>query len=180
MIGSSPKSAPANPYALKGNRPVHRRTSTNSSRGWVSCLQAIRGLSTQKENALRRTRYQDGSLRLRERPGQKTWEYRWYEIQIDGSRTRRSANLGTLQDYPTEAAAMKAASALRANINMETPRAQIQAISFDTLVEHYRLKEMGEGSDKTFATCETYEGYLKKWILPRWLTYRLRDVKSVA
>jgi integrase len=129
---------------------------------------------------LRRTRYQDGSLRLRERPGQKTWEYRWYEIQIDGSRTRRSVNLGTLQDYPTEAAAMKAASALRANINMETPRAQIQAISLDTLVEHYRLKEMGEGSDKTFATCETYEGYLKRWILPRWKTYRLRDVKSVA
>ena len=75
---------------------------------------------------------------------------------------------------------MKAASALRANINMETPHAQIQAISLDTLVEHYRLKEMGEGSDKTFATCETYEGYLKRWILPRWKTYRLRDVKSVA
>jgi integrase len=75
---------------------------------------------------------------------------------------------------------MKAASALRANINMETPRAQIQAISFETLIEHYRLKEMEEGSGKTFATCETYEGYLRKWILPRWKSYRLRDVKSVA
>jgi integrase len=75
---------------------------------------------------------------------------------------------------------MKAASALRANINMETPRAQLQAISFETLVEHYRLKEMEEGSGKTFATCETYEGYLRKWILPRWKSYRLRDVKSVA
>jgi integrase len=141
---------------------------------------AIRGLSTQKEKALRRTRYQDGSLRLRERPGQKNWEYRWYEIQIDGTRKRRSVNLGSIQDYPTEAAAMKAVSALRANINMETPRAQIQAISFDTLVEHYRMKEMGEDSDKTFATRETYEGYLRKWIRPRWQSYRLRDVKSVA
>jgi integrase len=75
---------------------------------------------------------------------------------------------------------MKAVSALRANINMETPRAQIQAISFDTLVEHYRMKEMGEDSDKTFATRETYEGYLRKWILPRWQSYLLRDVKSVA
>jgi len=68
-----------------------------------------------------------------------------------------------------------AVSALRANINMESPRAQIQAISFDTLVEHYRLKEMGEDAGKTFATCETYEGYLRKWILPRWKSYRLRD-----
>jgi integrase len=75
---------------------------------------------------------------------------------------------------------MRAVSALRANINMESPRAQIQAISFDTLVEHYRLKEMGEDAGKTFATCETYEGYLRKWILPRWKSYRLRDVKSVA
>jgi len=75
---------------------------------------------------------------------------------------------------------MRAVSALRANINMESPRAQIQAINFDTLVEHYRLKEMGEDAGKTFATCETYEGYLRKWILPRWKSYRLRDVKSVA
>jgi hypothetical protein len=76
---------------------------------------------------------------------------------------------------------MKAASALRANINMETPRAQVQAISFDTLVEHYRLKEMAaEGSGKTFATRESYDGYLRKWILPRWQSYRLCDVKSVA
>jgi integrase len=63
---------------------------------------------------------------------------------------------------------------------METPRAQLQAIIFETLVEHYRLKDMEEGSGKTFATCETYEGYLRKWILPRWKSYRLRDVKSVA
>jgi len=147
----------------------------------VLCLKtAIRGLSTQKEDALRRTRYQDGSLRLRERSGQKNWEYRFYEIQIDGLRKRRSVTLGSIHDYPTEAAAMKAASALRANINMETPRAQIQAISFGTLVEHYRLKEMCEDSDKTFATRETYEGYLRKWILPRWQSYRLCDVKSVA
>jgi len=81
---------------------------------------------------LRRTRYQDGSLRLRELAGQKTWEYRWYEVQIDGSRKRRSTNLGTTREYPTEAAALRAASALRANINIETPRAQIEAIRLST------------------------------------------------
>ena len=26
---------------------------------------------------------------------------------------------------------------------------------------------------------ETYEGYLKKWIVPRWGSYRLGDVKAV-
>ena len=32
---------------------------------------------------------------------------------------------------------------------------------------------------KAHATQDTYEGYLKKWILPRWRSYRLPDVKSV-
>ena len=108
------------------------------------------------------------------------WEYRWYETQIDGVRRRRSTFVGSLQEYPTESAALRAASALQADINLETPRTQIRAISFDTLVEHYREKEMSEASGKTFATRETYDGYLRKWILPRWRSYRLRDVKPVA
>ena len=32
---------------------------------------------------------------------------------------------------------------------------------------------------KSYATQDTYEGYLKKWILPRWRSYRLGDVKTV-
>ena len=143
-LGSIATNAPAS--QLPAQKP-NVRTAVSWPRSYM-LKTAIRGLSTQKENALRRTRYQDGSLRLRERSGQKTWEYRWYEVQIDGSRKRCSVNLGTIRDYPTEAAALKAASALRANINMETPRAQIQAISFETLVEHYRLKEMEEAQEK--------------------------------
>ena len=32
---------------------------------------------------------------------------------------------------------------------------------------------------KTYATQDTYQGYLKKWILPRWKSYRLPDIKPV-
>ncbi len=63
--------------------------------------------------------------------------------------------------------------------NAETPRTQIDAISFQTLTQHYREKEMCEGAGKTFATIRTNEGYLDRWILPRWSSYRLRDVKAV-
>jgi integrase len=38
---------------------------------------------------------------------------------------------------------------------------------------------MCEGAGKTFATNRTNEGYLDRWILPRWSSYRLRDVKAV-
>lgn len=133
-----------------------------------------------KEISLKRIRFQQGSLRLYERAvGDRAWEYRWYETQIDGTRRRRSTYIGTVREFPTEASAQKAVAALRANINAETPRTQIEAISFSTLTQHYREKEMCEGAGKTFATNRTNEGYLERWILPRWSSYRLKDVKAV-
>jgi integrase len=56
----------------------------------------------------------------------------------------------------------------------------LEPVIVQTLVEHYQQKELGADSNKTFATCETYKGYFRKWILPRWGSYRLKDVKSVA
>ncbi|HEY2234028.1 MAG TPA: hypothetical protein VGK01_11195 [Candidatus Angelobacter sp.] len=60
------------------------------------------------------------------------------------------------------------------------------------MVEHYREHELPdifyktpptddepEEDRKAFSTQETYEGYLKKWILPRWGQYRLIDVKAI-
>ena len=64
----------------------------------------------------------------------------------------------------------------------------------ETLVEHYRQHELPDivngtrplgsqaGDDETrkaFSTQATYAGYLRKWILPRWRSYRLTDVKAV-
>jgi integrase len=129
---------------------------------------------------MKRMRYQQGTLRLEERVnGNRVWEYRWYETQIDGTRRRRSAMIGTIQEFPSESAAQKAVAALRANVNAENPRTQIDAISFGTLSQHYREKELCEGAGKTFATIKTNEGYLERWVLPRWSSYRLKDIKAV-
>ena len=102
--------------------------------------------------------------------------------------------VGTVDDYKTEAEAQNAVDALRLTINEQTPRQQLREISFETLVEHYRQHEMpdiyykgkqlpGEFAEdenrKSYATQETYQGYLKKWILPRWKSYRLPDIKPV-
>jgi integrase len=102
--------------------------------------------------------------------------------------------VGTVDEYPTEAAAQSAADALRLEINEQTPRQQLQEISIETLVDHYRQHEMPDifykkkqlpeavaedENRKSYATQDTYEGYLKKWILPRWKSYRLPDVKAV-
>ena len=89
---------------------------------------------------MRRTRFQQGSLQLVDRSGgKKTWEYRWYELQSDGSRRRRNLMVGSLEQYPNETAAQKAVAALRADINAENPRTSLTPISVQTLIEHYRV-----------------------------------------
>ena len=143
----------------------------------------------------RRARHQKGSLqRVKRKSGQDVWIFRWYEIQPDGSKTYRKAVLGAVEEYKTETEAQTAADALRLTINEQTPRQQLRAITIDTLVQHYRQHEMPDifykgaqipqeiaedENRKTHSTQDTYEGYLNKWILPRWKSYRLGDVKAV-
>lgn len=141
----------------------------------------------------KRTRYQQGSLRLVERKnGQKVWEFRWWQTRIDGSKNRPKIVIGSLEEYPNESSAQRAVDALRITINEQTPRQQLKQISIATLVDHYREHELPdifyktpptddepEEDRKAFSTQETYEGYLKKWILPRWGQYRLIDVKAI-
>jgi hypothetical protein len=112
---------------------------------------------------MRRTRFQQGSLQIVERAGsRKAWEYRWYEIQANGSRKRRNLMVGTLEQYPNETAAQKAVAALRADINAESPRTSLTPISVQTLIEHYREKELGPNCSKTRKTQVTYEGYFNE------------------
>lgn len=143
-----------------------------------------------------RTRYQSGSLRLEERKrGAAVWVYRWWEIDTEGKPIRRKAQLGNLDEYPNESRAQSAADALRLTINEQTPRERLKEITIATLVQHDREHEMPdvfsknrpaigtvcehEEGRKSYSTQETYEGYLKKWIGPRWGSYRLADVKAV-
>jgi hypothetical protein len=62
--------------------------------------------------------YGTGDIRFEDTPSQRSPSQR---MPSYGSRKRCGVNLGTIRDYPTEAAAMKAASALRANIKHGNP-----------------------------------------------------------
>ncbi len=89
-------------------------------------------------------RHQRGSLQRekRQRTGETVWVFRWYEVQLDGTKRYRKAVIGTVDEFKTEAEAEKAADALRLEINEQTPRQKLQAISFEKLVEHYRQHEL--------------------------------------
>ena len=140
---------------------------------------------------MRRTSYQKGSLRLADRKKGKAWEFLWREVQLDGTIRRKHIVIGTQEDLPTESSAQAAVDAIRLEINQQTPQRLIKSISFETLVNHYRQHELPDTFNKTkpgldaadedrksYSTQVTYEGYLKKWILPRWRACRLTDVKA--
>src|SRR6266849_4485708 len=125
----------------------------------------------------RRTRYQQGSLRLEERKrGSAVWVYRWWENDITGKPIRRKVQLGSLERYPNESAACAAADALRLTINNQSKRKNLQKTTVNTLWEHYCREEMPL---KEISTQDAYLVYGKNWILPRWGSLLLEDVKTI-
>jgi len=141
---------------------------------------------------MRRACYQRGSLRrIRRKDGTTVWVYRWRETQIDSTRKRRAIIVGAVEDYPTESLAQAAVDSLRLTINQSVPQELIKDISVETLVNHYREHELPDifykenpekvldDERKSYSTQDTYNGYLRKWILPRWRSYRLSEVKAV-
>jgi integrase len=141
---------------------------------------------------MRRTSHQHGSLKLADRRKGKVWEFRWREVQIDGSVCRKNIVVGTLEEFPTESAAQSAVDAIRLTINRQTPQQLLKNVSVETLVKHYQEHELPDifskqkpatGSldehHKSYSTQYAYDIYLKKWVLPRWRSYRLSEVKAV-
>jgi len=127
----------------------------------------------------RRARHQQGSLQcVKRKTGKTVWEFRWYEPTTKDGTVYRKKVIGTTEEYKTESQAQRAADALRLTINAEqTPK----SVSISALVEHYRTEELSdENQRKAFSTKQAYKFYLKNWIVPRWGTSSLKDVKPVA
>jgi hypothetical protein len=67
---------------------------------------------------VKRTRYQYGSVEIDKRVnGPYVWLYHWWESTSDGRRTRTGFTVGTVEEYKTEAHALKAAEGMRLIIN---------------------------------------------------------------
>jgi integrase len=120
---------------------------------------------------LKRTRYQFGCLQLKERTKQPTvWVLRYRTTQPDGGRRHCSIQVGTLQQYPTESLAWKAAEALRLAVNSGQHRAA--SVTFETLVDRYVLEALPE----RFSTRVSYQSMLKTHLRPRWSEHFLTEM----
>jgi hypothetical protein len=129
---------------------------------------------------LKRTRYQQGSLRLEKRKtGHDVWAYRWREIGSNGQTIRHKKVVGTKLEYPSKAAAMRAVNGLRLDINIEATSSSSGQLTVDELIEHYKLTELNSSNSKTARTKEVYLHQLKSMISPKWGKSRLQDVEPI-
>lgn len=123
---------------------------------------------------------QNGSvIRAERRRGPDVWEFRWREPGADGKRKHRRIVLGSIEQLGDEVAARQAISALKLEFNRGGPWLKTRSASISDLVSHYRERKLDADTVwKTHSTKVTYEGYLKKWILPRWESYPLVRVNA--
>ncbi|MEO6815802.1 MAG: site-specific integrase [Edaphobacter sp.] len=124
--------------------------------------------------------YQNGYLRCAKRKsGLHCWEFLWRENNDDGKRIRRTAIVGTVEQFPTEQLAQAAANGLKVFINSD--RIQIQPISISDLIDHYVQTELsGDASWHSHATRTIYGYFLQKWVRPHWGESSLRTVRTIA
>jgi integrase len=123
---------------------------------------------------------QNGSLiRAERQKGPDVWEFRWREPGANGNRTHRRIVLGSVDRLVDGVAARQAVSALCIDINAGDARTKANITTVSELAEHYRQRELRPDTVwKTYSTKVTYEGYLNKWILPRWGHYPLARVNA--
>ncbi len=125
-------------------------------------------------------RYQNGCIsRSVNGSGTPLWIFRWYETQVDGRRIRKKKQIGTLDQFRTEAAAEKAAMGMRLAINTEK-KSELNSITMEQLAQHFRDKELMDCGEegRAWSTRDRYESCLNHWIGPRWGSVKLSDIKA--
>jgi integrase len=129
---------------------------------------------------LKRTRYQHGSLTIEKRKaGSAVWVYRWRETDAHCRRSRRKVFVGTKAEYPTKTSALKQLAGLGIDVNSEQP-VKVLTLTLAKLVEHYKENELTENCDKTARTIAVYEQQIRQYILPKWGTIDIAQIKAVA
>jgi len=126
-----------------------------------------------------RTRYQNGSVRVKKRRnGLKVWEFRYYEPGPDNGRASRAVTVGTLHEYPTEAAARKspAVQAILLRINAEHPLGPVTASTMGALIARFEEEEM----PARYSTRASYQSLIDRHIRPRWADVPTTSVKPMA
>ena len=120
----------------------------------------------------KRERYQQGSLTIERRSnGPDLWVYRWRQAGV-----RRKQILGSVKELTKTQAQKKAAASMEQSVATPEP----SKLTVTELVEHYKERELGEDSGKALKPRKAYLYIFANYVLPRWGSIPLGQVKAVA
>ena len=124
---------------------------------------------------------QEGSvIREHRKLGPDVWSYRWWESGPDGSRVHRRIVLGTAEQLRDLSSARQMTTGLIREINATDIRMAGTSITVAQLADHFQQRELGCSNGRiSYSTKKAYQGYLGKWIVPRWGDYILPNIKAV-
>jgi len=124
---------------------------------------------------MRRRTYQNGSLeRSARKYGPDVWIYRWRERLANGTTVRRGETVGSVEQFPTRAQALKASQSLRIAANVELPQRALS--TFGDLTTRYEAEELPERHSTRLA----YLSYLGQHIKPKWSGYPLAKLTAAG
>jgi len=119
-----------------------------------------------------RTRYQHGTIELKERArGPAIWQFRWW----DETGKRKSEDIGTTDEYRNRSAVDKCSKVayLRMKINGDEEK---RVEKFSVVLERYVNEEI----PKRFSTRHSYLSYIHNHVRPRWGEFLLTQIKPLA
>jgi integrase len=122
----------------------------------------------------KRQRVQFGWVSLKARKkGPDVWVLRYRENLRDGSSIRRSVAIGTVEEYPNESQARKAALSWLLSMNAEP--ANGPPVSFGAVIHRYLAEEIPERP----STASRYRCWLKNHVEPKWRDSPIEQIKPL-
>ena len=98
--------------------------------------------------------------------------YRWREYSASGKVQSRGEMIGSIDQYPTKAEALKACEHLQLTANSENSVSR--TTTFGALLDRYVAEEMPERHSTNLA----YRSYIETHIRPKWAEWGLRKLTS--
>lgn len=124
---------------------------------------------------------QEGSvIREHRKLGPDVWSYRWWESGPSGNKIHRRIVLGTAEELRDISSARQMTVGLIREINAADIRMTGRSMTLAQLADHFQQRELGHSNSRiSYSTKRAYQGYLNKWIVPRWGECLLPSVKAV-
>jgi hypothetical protein len=122
------------------------------------------------------SKYQRGSLVVKNRKMGPTWYLRFYRTSVDGRRVENKVSVGLVFDLPTENDARREVDrrGLSARINEPTPHKKMTVDELIRLYSEHELPKLAE------STQSTHRHNFKKFVSARWGKLTLPEVRVLA